>query len=82
MPARNDGECLRCGGRLEPGYSRDATYGANLPQVWIPGKPVFGWLGRLKVSGAAVRSGLLLEAWRCATCASVEWFAREEARKR
>ena len=81
MPLRNDTECLRCGGRLEPGFSRDATHGGNLPQVWIPGKPVFGIFGGLKVTRTAVREGLFLEAWRCAGCAHVEWFAREKTGK-
>jgi hypothetical protein len=82
MPQRNDGECARCGGRLEQGFSRDTGHGGmNFPQVWIPGKPQFGWLGGLKVPRKAVKAGLLLEAWRCPTCKSVEWFAREPASK-
>ena len=81
MAQRNDGECARCGGRLEQGYSRDATHGANLPQIWIPGKPEFGWLGGLKVSRRTAQDSLAMEAWRCTTCARVEWFAREKVRK-
>ena len=79
MPARNDGECLRCGGRLERGHSRDTGHGgSNHAQVWLPGEPQFGWFGGLKVTGKELREGLLLEAWRCGACAHVEWFAREK----
>jgi hypothetical protein len=81
MPGTNDGECVRCGGRLEAGYGRDQTHGGNVPQVWIPGKPERGIFGGLKVRRADVKRGYFVEAWRCATCATIEWFARERTVK-
>ena len=73
--------CRRCEGELVEGYSVDSALLSLLAQVWIPGKPKLRG-GAIEMPSVTYARGLRLEAWRCAACGSVEWFAREKVRTR
>lgn len=70
--ARED--CIKCGGRMEPGFMSDSTYGANVLSQWIEGVPIVSkWVG-LKLKG---RRKIATSTKRCTRCGYLESYAIE-----
>ena len=71
MAASN--ECLRCAGRLEPGFVVDYGYGTQTLPKWFVGNPVRGWFGNLKLWRKPFVSVMTS---RCQRCGLLESYAK------
>ncbi len=66
--------CPKCGGGLEDGFLRDATYGGFKVGCWVEGTPQRSfWTGTQVAFKRKYRVG----AYRCIDCGHLEFYARE-----
>ena len=71
MAASN--ECLRCAGRMEPGYIVDMGHGTQTLPKWYSGAAAKGWFGNLKLRKKAATE---VVTSRCQRCGLLESYAK------
>jgi hypothetical protein len=69
--------CVQCGGDLEEGFLRDATYGGSVPSTWVEGEPERSFWTGTKLSGKVQYQ---VQAYRCVKCGRIELYGHEPPR--
>ena len=68
------GNCPKCAGTMERGFTLDQGYGAYTLSEWVEGEPVKSlWTG-IKLKG---RTRHKIRTWRCRRCGYLESYAPE-----
>lgn len=73
----DDRACSACGSRMIRGFIFDrGHYEYKQQQVWVEGEPESSFWSGLKTSGRDART---VDAYRCASCDRLEFFAGDAA---